>query len=130
VSRAASPSSRWAIVAGVGLAIAVASLWPAPAGAGLEGGYLVGVDKYLHFLGYFGLGAVVAAVDGRRSPSRVLVATALAAAAYGAGIELLQHPIPGRTPDGADALANVLGATTGATLGTVVSRGRVGTERD
>jgi VanZ family protein len=123
-----SPSSRWATVAVVGLTIAIGSLSPAPAGtvAGLEDGPLVGADKYLHFVGFVGLGAAAVLAAGRRRPtSRVLVATVLTAGAFGAGIELLQHAVPGRTPEVADALANALGAAAGATLGAVV-RSRTG----
>lgn len=96
----------------------------APIGSLLEGGpagaattdlglVSIGLDGWLHGIGYGALAAVLALTADRRSWS-VLVGAAGVAIAFGAGIELLQWPLPWRTGSPFDAFANAVGAIAGA----------------
>jgi VanZ family protein len=67
-------------------------------------------DKWAHFGAYAVLGFLP--VTGLRS-LRLGLLLALAAIPLGAALELLQHFVPGRTPDVFDALANSVGAVAG-----------------
>lgn len=69
-------------------------------------------DKVLHFGGYFGLAALLAATF-RRRPLWTVVAVA---AVYGAVDEITQPPF-GRTADVWDWVAGVAGAVLGAVVG-------------
>ncbi len=72
-------------------------------------------DKTLHFVAYVGLGFLLAAMlslSGIRD-SRVYWTALLVAVGYGAIDELGQIPIPGRTADVVDWLADVAGAVAG-----------------
>jgi VanZ family protein len=63
-------------------------------------------------------------VDGLGSDMRGLravLAAAVAAAAIGVGVELLQAPVAARTASAADALVNAAGATAGAVLRVVLA---------
>ncbi len=87
-------------------------------GTHLPGGF-VGTplvsDKALHFFAYAGLGFLLAAMLsllGIRN-SRAYWTAVLVAVAYGAVDELGQIPIPGRTAEGLDWLADVAGAVAG-----------------
>jgi VanZ family protein len=71
-------------------------------------------DKLVHFGAYAGLAFLsLLAFEGRRG-----MAVALSMIFLGAGIEILQHFSPGRTPDIDDAIANTLGVLSGIALGT------------
>lgn len=72
---------------------------------------LMGLDKLWHFLGFFGLVLPLVTVL-----PRLAWAAALAAAVYGGVIELIQ-PSFGRGAEWGDALANLIGAATGALVG-------------
>jgi hypothetical protein len=81
-----------------------------------------GFDPTLfHVLGYGGLSLLVgwglAVVDRRR-----LLAVTLLVTLFGAGIELLQGPLPYRTMAGLDAVTNAVGAAAGAVLCAWLSR--------
>jgi VanZ family protein len=87
-------------------------------GTHVPGGY-VGTslvsDKTLHFFAYTGLSFLLAAMLsllGIRD-SRVYLTALLIAIGYGAIDELGQIPIPSRTADGMDWLADVAGAAAG-----------------
>jgi VanZ family protein len=72
-------------------------------------------DKTLHFVAYAGLGfllAVMLSLSGIRD-SRIYWTALLVAVGYGAIDELGQIPIPGRTADVVDWLADVGGAVAG-----------------
>ena len=72
-------------------------------------------DKVLHFVAYAGLGFLLAAMlslSGIRD-SRIYWTALLVAVGYGAIDELGQIPIPGRTADVVDWLADVGGAVAG-----------------
>lgn len=72
------------------------------------------LDKAGHFGGYAALGAWGALLCTR---PRQVWALVVGLAAYGACIEGLQGLVPWRSADGWDAVANALGAGTGAALG-------------
>lgn len=79
---------------------------------GQEGpGRIPHLDKVFHFTGFFGLVLPFAVAR----PRWALVA-ALVAAGYGGAIELIQ-PSVGRGAEWGDALANLLGALSGALAG-------------
>ena len=86
---------------------------PPPGGPGAAPVFGLGVDKWLHALGYATLAFLLAAAWPARS-WRALVLVVLAAVALGGGLELLQSVVPARTPDPADAAANAAGALAGA----------------
>ncbi len=75
-------------------------------------------DKALHFTAYAGLAGMAALA--LKTPRHILWA-ALALMAVGGALEILQG-FTGRDPDIYDELANVLGATTGATAGWALIR--------
>lgn len=110
--------SRWVYLGAAAVwagAVLVASLWPvAGGGSTLAGPFGVGADKYVHAAGYCLLAVLVAGAIRRRR--RTLVVTFALVVAYGAGVELLQNPVPGRSTDPADALANAVGAGAGVVL--------------
>ncbi|RXK47488.1 VanZ family protein [Halorientalis pallida] len=103
--------------------VLVASVADPPAGGLTPAGPLglVGVDKWLHAVGYATLTLLVAyALSGatKRWPA---VAVAVAAI-YGAGIEVVQSVLPFRSFDVLDVLANTLGALLVGIVVSVVSR--------
>jgi VanZ family protein len=67
-------------------------------------------DKWAHFLSYLLLGFLPFAGARHR---KVGILLALAAIPMGGGLELLQHFVPGRTPELADAAANSMGVLVG-----------------
>jgi VanZ family protein len=70
-------------------------------------------DKALHFIAYFGLGAMVClALKG----SRRVLAAVLGLAAMGGVLEIVQN-YTGRDPSFFDEIANILGAVSGAATG-------------
>lgn len=113
----------------VAAGILVLSLVPSPAGDPVAG--IGPADKAAHAFGYAVLGMLTVravALDPRLAtrwprPTLGLAATlgtmslavvvVLSVAAFGGGIELLQHAVPGRQFEVADALANTVGATIG-----------------
>ena len=103
--------ARLSIAGGVVLAVFVASMVHAPAdpigNIGPLG--LFGVDKWVH-VGSYALIAFLGCYVALTRSVRLLLVIALAATAFGAGLELLQGPIPWRTMEFADVLANALGA--------------------
>lgn len=112
--RAVRSSRRSGTAAVVVAAVVLASLVPlSGGGAGLP-------DGPLHVVGY----AAVAAAIARTAPPtrRTLVVAVAVAFGVGAGVELLQAFVPGRTPSVADAGANLVGSTAGAVLSVAVRR--------
>lgn len=103
--------TRLSIAGGFALAVVVASMVQAPADpiAKLGPLGLFGVDKWVHVGSYALLAFLGAFVTLTRSVV-VLLAIALATTVFGAGVELLQWPIPWRTMESADVVANALGA--------------------
>lgn len=97
----------------VPLAIAVVavlgSLLPAPEGRAFP----PGSDLVVHGLGYAALVGSLAWAARARDRAATL-RLAVVAVAFGAVLELLQGPVPGREPAVADILANVVGAGLGA----------------
>lgn len=127
VTRLPSPPRwlRWLAVAVVAGGLFVASVVTPPSGGVPTLGPLglVGFDKWLHTAAYAALGATLflALVPPRRS-RRALVAAVVLAAVYGVGVELVQGPLPARSTDPADALANGLGAALGGLSGLLARR--------
>ena len=74
----------------------------------------VGVDKPIHALSYALLGGLAAAWRGRQS-GLALVGVVVAVAAFGAGVEVAQLAVPGRTASVGDGVANLVGAVAGVT---------------
>jgi VanZ family protein len=72
---------------------------------------VLGIDKYLHFLGYAGFALVLAYALAGQSAGRIAVVVFLGAAGFGLFVELLQLPLAYRTFSLADAAANAAGAT-------------------
>ncbi|KTG26707.1 VanZ family protein [Haloferax profundi] len=115
------------VVVGYALAVLVASVIPTPPGGLTPNGPLglVGLDKWVHGVGYAVLGF------GLAHASRARRATAIGhvvvvAGAYGAGIELVQALLPYRSFSIADMGANVLGAVVGGLLWYVINRLQTG----
>src|SRR5690606_24976899 len=80
-----------------------------------------GADKVAHFVGYGTLGLLLSFYVAMRRPwtMKVALVTVLAIAAYGAIDELLQIPV-GRTCELADWMFDVLGASVGGLVITVL----------
>ena len=98
-----------------GAYVLVASVVDPPSGAsgGLAMAPLgIGLDKWLHLGAYAALAFLLAFARDTRL-TRPMVAVAIVAAAYGAGIEVVQAFVPARAFDLADAATNVLGALLG-----------------
>jgi len=100
---------RWAFVGVAAAVIFYASVLAAPP-AGPETGP-IGVDKFYHAGGYFGLGLAVAyAVLDAERPLAVRLAVVFALpVVYGVGVEVAQAFVPVRAFDPIDALANAVG---------------------
>ncbi|MCP4315034.1 MAG: VanZ family protein [Hyphomicrobiales bacterium] len=103
------------------IAIAVLTLTPMP-WAGPAG--LAGSDKLYHFLVFAALAAPLPMVH-----PKLILPVILAAIAYGGLIEIIQ-PFVYRTAEWEDFGANIVGALSGAGLGTMIGRGRAGKMRD
>ena len=110
---------RWAAVALVALVILTYSIVPPPGSGTFQTGPfgLVGLSKWLHLLAYAGLAATLAYTlhDSPRPDWQVLAIVFVAAASYGAGIELLQSTLAYRASDGGDILVNAGGAAVAVT---------------
>lgn len=101
--------ARWGLALSA-LALAVVTLALLAPGSGAEP-RVPGLDKLLHALAFFGITLPAAAGAPRRA-----WALALAAAAYGGAMELIQ-PSFGRGAEWGDLAADALGAAAGAWLG-------------
>jgi len=120
----ARPRVRWTAVAIVAVGLLAASLLPGGAGAPTTGPFgVVGLDKWLHAVGYLGLAATLAwALDrpvGGGSVRGAFVA-AVGAVAYGVVLEVVQAPLSTRSASTGDAVADAVGAVLGAALAVVV----------
>jgi VanZ family protein len=118
---------RWWRPAAVALLLVVAALLPGGPGGPPTAGPLglVGVDKWLHAVGYAAFAAVLVPALGPGRPARRAVPLAVVAAtALGVGLELAQLPVPGRHTSAGDAAANAVGAALGAVVAAVVARAR------
>jgi hypothetical protein len=101
--------------------VLVGSLVPVSAtgDVSLAGPLGIGADKWLHATGYAVVAGLAAASRDRgavtASPRRVFqfVAVVAVVAAFGAGVEVAQSVVPGRTTSGADTVANAVGAAVG-----------------
>ncbi|KAB1192446.1 antibiotic resistance protein VanZ [Haloferax sp. MBLA0076] len=115
------------VVLGYALVVLVASVVPTPPGGLTPSGPLglVGLDKWVHGVGYavlgFGLALASRAQRGTEIGHVIVVASA-----YGAGIELVQATLPYRSFSIADAGANVLGAVLGGLLWYISNRLQTG----
>ncbi len=81
-------------------------------------------DKVVHFLGYAGLAFLAAVVVFRRSrwSYRTAWMLLLGLGAYAAVDELLQIPVPGRSADVWDGVADILGAAAGIIIFRLVQK--------
>jgi VanZ family protein len=105
----AEPRIALAMTVILGLIVAVLTLTPSQTLPSAPGG-----DKLHHFLAF---GAIAFPMAFARP--RLLVLIVLAVSVYGAVIEIIQSHV-GRHGDIVDALANAIGAVTGATIGAVL----------
>jgi hypothetical protein len=131
--RSAGPRTRAASVALVAAGLFLASVVdPGNAGAGTATGSLgplglVGVDKWVHAVGYAALAlvgtfALALRVDTTRPWPLLGVVTVVAA--FGAGIEVVQATLPARSFDVADMAANATGALFAVAAWSLVARRR------
>lgn len=102
--------SQWVFVAVLAAGILVASVVPGGGASALGPLGVVGLDKWLHAIGYATLAGAVTVAYGR-----VTVGVG-AAVAYGVFIEFVQLGVPSRSGSVLDALANLAGAVVGALL--------------
>ena len=79
-------------------------------------------DKLEHVIAYAVLGFLGAVSDPRGHSVAVAWRTVLGLALFGIAIEALQSLSPGRSPDGFDAVADVIGAAAGGGAAFVLSR--------
>jgi VanZ family protein len=116
-----------AVVLAAATVVLVGSLLPTPTAAS-EASVVaplgVGADKWVHAASYAVVAGLAAATRGwgRRVPA--LVAVVVAVAAFGAGVEVAQSFVPGRTASGADAVANAVGAAVGVAAWWLIARRR------
>ena len=105
---------RWAAVALVALTILAYSIVPPPGSGTFQTGPfgLLGLSTWLHLLAYAGLAATLSYTlhDSPRPDWQVLAIVFVAAASYGAGVELVQSTLSARTAAYDDVLVNALGA--------------------
>jgi VanZ family protein len=118
-------SRRWRVVAAV-LTVAIVVLGVAPIGGVVEAvGPPNPVTTAGHFVAYAALAFVLPlALMGWRAPRQTLLVAFLLAVALGAGVELLQGPIPYRDASLVDLAVDAAGAVTGLVVFSVVARGR------
>ncbi|WP_380675893.1 VanZ family protein [Salinigranum sp. GCM10025319] len=94
--------------------VLVGSLLPAPETGGASIGLFgVGVDKVVHAASYAVVAGLAAASRDWRRRGLAVLGIVVAVAVFGAGVEVAQSFVPGRTMSGADAVANAVGAATG-----------------
>jgi VanZ family protein len=116
---------RWRAAAAA-LAVAIVVLGIVPIGDMVE---VVGPPNPItttgHFVAYAALAFVLAvALSGWRPTRRTLVVTFLLAVALGAGVEVLQGPIPYRDASLLDLAVDAGGAAVGLAVFSAVARGR------
>lgn len=97
----------------VAVVLLVSGLVPVGSLLGGGGDGAIGIDVWLHVIGYAALSAALVLAAQRRSWT-VLLGAAVLATAFGAAVELLQWPLPWRRASLLDALGNAAGATVGA----------------
>lgn len=125
LSLVGSDYRRYVLVIGYATALFAASIVPLPESDPTPGPFgLVGLDKWIHGVGYAAL-AVLLARARRARAARSLLVLMLAAIGYGLGVEVVQALVPTRTFSTADAGANALGAT----LGTLARVGYLAVQR-
>jgi hypothetical protein len=108
--------------------VLVGSLLPAPETGGTSVGLFgVGADKVVHAAGYAAVAGLAAASRDWRRRGLAVVAVVVAVTAVGAGVEVAQSFVPGRTMSGADAVANAVGAAAGVVGWWLLDRNRLGT---
>lgn len=83
---------------------------------------IFGPDKWLH-AGTYATLAFLVAFALSAGTGRALLAAWLLAAAFGAGVEVVQYPLAARSADVLDALANAAGAALGVGVWVAVSTG-------
>ncbi|MCO8267997.1 VanZ family protein [Haloferax sp. AB510] len=122
VTRLRENPRRAAIAVGYAFVVLVASVVPTPPGSLTPMGPLglVGLDKWVHAVGYAGLGFTVGAAVRARGRKEVVRAVVVVAA-FGTGIELVQAVLPYRSFGVADVGANLLGAVVGGALWVAVA---------
>jgi VanZ family protein len=113
-------------VAVVGLTVAIVVLGVAPIGGVAA---VVGppnpVTTTGHFVAYAALGFVLPlAISGWRAHRRILVVAFVLGVALGAGVEVLQWPIPYRDASLLDLAVDAAGAAVGIAAFSVVARGK------
>ncbi len=119
--------ARWVVFLVVAAVICYFSVFTTPDGGITPTGALglVGTDKWVHAVGYGGLGAALA---GRRTHGRVggereaLVFAVAGATGYGVVMEIAQLTVPLRHASVADAVADAVGATVAVAVWWTVSR--------
>ena len=100
-------------VAALGVVL-VGSLLPAPETGGTSVELFgVGADKLVHAASYAVVAGLAATSREWRRRGLAVLVIVLAVAVLGAGVEVSQSVVPGRTMSGADAVANVVGAAAG-----------------
>lgn len=121
---------RWLLVLAVAAVVLYATVRPPPSGFGDMGGPLglVGLDKWLHALGFGCLAAAIAyALVGRGwTAAAVGLAAFSLAVGYGASIEWLQRSIPSHHADAFDVMADAVGAAVALLAWRVAARLRAG----
>ncbi|AUV82017.1 antibiotic resistance protein VanZ [Salinigranum rubrum] len=117
-------SGLLALLVVVAAVVFIGSVLPLPTTGGdtavaIAGPFGVGADKVVHAASY----AVIAglAVWGTRVRDAEygllgLVVIVLGVATFGAGVEVVQSVVPGRTASGGDAVANTVGAVVGVAV--------------
>lgn len=118
---------RTAVLLAYAFVVFVASVAPAPPGTLAPTGPfgVVALDKWIHASGYAGLGFVVAYATQARQV-RDIGRAVVVAAAFGAGIELVQAALPYRTFSLLDMGANAFGAVVGGVVWYVATRLQTG----
>lgn len=118
---------RALVVLGYAVAVFVASVVPTPPGGLTPTGPfgVVGLDKWVHAVGYAALGFGGASALQARQAREIGVAV-VAAGLFGATLELVQALVPYRAFSLLDMGANVFGAFVGALLWFVVTRLQTG----
>ena len=116
---------RWRAAAAV-LTVAIVVLGIVPIGGVVEAvGPPDPVTTTGHFVAYAALAFVLAvALSGWRATGRALVVTFALAVALGAGVEVLQGPIPYRDSSLLDLAVDAAGAAVGLAVFSAVARGR------
>ena len=120
---------RWLAVALIAGADLLASVVRADGVSGALGPFgVVGLDKWLHALGYALLALALAYALAERPTGRVAATVFVGVIGFGFGVELLQATIPYRDFSWIDTVANGVGSAIGATTWSIL-RGQV-TTRD